>query len=411
MTINKNQQGSGAFQSKMFFALWIATIFANVAMWIQNVGAGWVMVSLTPSPFMVALVQSAITLPVFLLGLPSGVISDLIDRQKLLLWTHAGMFLASGVLALASYVEILGPWTLLFLTFIVGCGAALAITARLVSISDVVPRSALVQALALNSIAYNSARAVGPALAGILLAWLGPTAVFVAAACMFGVVVVIQLRFFTPPAQDAASGESAINAMLSGLRYVRQTPLLHKYFMRVILFVAFASSLWALLPVIAHSLMKFNASGYALLLGCMGSGAVMLGVILEPLRRRYSLDMLTTASGLVFAAAIFLSALSSSTFIVCAALVAAGGAWVVITSITTAAVQTTLPASVRARVVSIYLLVFNGAMAFGGALWGAVASQLGLKATLTIAATLTVCGAIYARRYPILLGKDVDATH
>ncbi|RJG03477.1 MFS transporter [Noviherbaspirillum sedimenti] len=410
MTIDKNQQASGAFQSKLFFALWIATIFANVAMWMQNVGAEWVMVSLTPSPFMVALVQSAITLPVFLLGLPAGVMSDLLDRQQLLLWTHASMFLASGALALVSHLGMLGPWALLFLTFIVGCCAALAITARLVSISDVVPRSALVQALALNSIAYNSARAVGPALAGILLAWLGPTAVFLAAACMFGVVVVIQLRFFTPPAQGAAPGESAINAMLSGMRYVRQTPLLHTYFMRVILFVAFASSLWALLPVIAHGLMKFNASGYALLLGCMGAGAVILGVVLEPLRRNFSLDTLATASGLVFAAAIFISALSSSTFIVCAGLVAAGGAWVVINSITTAAVQTTLPSSVRARVVSIYLLVFNGAMAFGGAFWGAVASQLGLKSTLAMAATLAVCGALYARRYPILLGKDADAT-
>ncbi|RJG03084.1 MFS transporter [Noviherbaspirillum sedimenti] len=409
-TRNQDRQFASAFQYKLFRALWVATMLASIATWMQNVGAGWVMLTLTPSPFMVALVQTAVTLPAFILGLPAGVMSDLINRQQLLLWTHAGMFLATGALAAVSHLGLLGPWTLLFLTFTIGCCCAVAITARQVSISDVVPRTALLHALALNSIAYNGARAVGPALAGILLAWLGSTAVFLATASIFAIVVAIQFRIDTPQPRNTATSERAFDAMLTGMRYVWHAPVLHAYFLRAILFMVCASSLWALLPVVSHDRMGFGASGYGLLLGAMGAGAVVFGAMLEPLRRRFSLDVLATASGLVFAAAILISGLSSNTVIVCISLFAGGGAWVINNSIITAAVQTVLPAWVRARAISIYMLVFQGSMAFGGALWGAVASHLNLSATLILAGIMTLCGVLYARRYPLQLGNEADVT-
>jgi MFS family permease len=399
-----------AFHYKLFRALWLITVLANVSIWMQNVGAGWVMISISDSPLMVALVQTATTLPMLLFGLPAGVMADLLDRRRLLLVTHVGMMLASAAMAALSYLGRLDAWPLLWLMFAVGSCSAFAITARQVSISDVVPRTALVHALALNSIAYNGARAVGPALAGIALTWLGTGHLFALVAVLFAVTVVMQAYLYTPPPKEAKSTERAIPAMRAGLRYVWHAPMLHAYFVRSVMFVLCASSLWALLPVLARDQLGFGATGYGLLLGCMGVGAVASGALLKYLRRRYSLNLLAAASGLVFAAVTLVAALVPVPVIVCIALTAAGAAWVVNNSTLAAAVQTALPAWVRARAISIYLLVFQGAMALGGAVWGAVAAFAGTSATLTVAGALAIAGVMYTRRYPVKLGAEADVT-
>ncbi len=398
---------SNPFRYRLFALLWAGTTLSNIGLWMQNVGAAWLMATLTPSIFMIALVQAATTAPTFLIGLPAGVLADLMDRRRLLLVAQVGMFACAGTLAIASWLSVLTPWTLLMLTFALGACSALSSTVRQASVSDVVPRVAMVSALGFSGIGYNSARAVGPALAGVLLVWQGASAVFVAAACLFAAALGIQLMGYDPPPQEPST-ESPRAAMRSGLRYVRHARPLHAFMLRTIVFVGAASSLWALLPVVARDHPSFGASGYAILLGFMGAGAVVSGFLLGWLRARCSLDSMATAAGYVFAGAIFAAALVAWLPLLCVALFAGGTAWVLNNSSINAAYQTSLPSWVRARALSVRLLVFQGTMAIGSVLWGAVASHFGVVFALCMAGALTLAGLLVTSRRPIKLGREDD---
>ena len=401
---------ANAFGYPLFRTLWSITLIVNLSLWMQNVGASWVMVSRDESPFMVALVQTATTLPMLVFGLPAGVLADLAERRRLLLVTHAGMLLAAAAIAAMACAGMLTAWSMLALMFAAGTCNAFTITARQASISDAVPRVALVHGLALNSIAYNGARAIGPALAGAVLAWLGPAELFLVVAAMLVVAVLLQACFYGPAPAGMQTGEPALAAMRTGIRYVRHARTLHANFVRSIVFVLCASSLWALLPVLSRDRLGFGAAGYGLLLGCMGGGAVASGALMEWLRRRYALHRMATASGLMFAGAMLIAALVPHAGTVCTALVAGGAAWVVNNSTLSAAIQTALPSWVRARALSIYLLLFQGAMALGGTLWGAFASRIGASAVLAIAGALAVGSVLYLRRFPVQLGNEADVT-
>lgn len=392
----------------LFRAVWFAALTANICLWMQNVAAAWLMVQFDPSPLMVALVQTAITLPAFLFGLPAGVYADLIDRRRILIFTHAWMLIATILLYLLLISDHLGAWGLLLLTFILGAGSAVSIPAWQATTSDSVPRGTLSAAINLNAIAYNAARAVGPALAGIIIASAGLEWVFSLNILLLVLVLAIFVFGYRPGPIQTAQREPLLSAMRAGLRYVRHARQLHGHILRTLFFVSCASSLWALLPLVADS---DHAGGYGLLLGSLGAGAVLGGIALNHFRPRISnFRRLATVANLIFLAAMLAAAWTPYLYLISAILVLAGAAWISFNSTTSAAFQTTLPAWVRARALAIFMLTFQGSMAMGGVFWGAVANHLGVSWSLTIAAALIIVGLVVTRRYPLRMGEESEVT-
>ncbi|MNQ57794.1 enterobactin exporter EntS [compost metagenome] len=392
----------------LFRAVWYATLTANICIWMQNVAAAWLMVQFDPSPLMVALVQTAITLPAFLFGLPAGVYADLIDRRRILIGTHAWMLSATILLYLLLISDNLAPWGLLLLTFLLGTGSAVSIPAWQATTSDSVPRGALSAAINLNAIAYNAARAVGPALAGIIIASTGLEWVFALNILLLVLVLAIFVFGYRPGPITPAPQEPLLSAMRTGLRYVRHARQLHGHILRTLFFISCASSLWALLPLVADT---DKAGGYGLLLGSLGTGAVLGGILLNQVRPRISnFRRLATLSNLAFLAAMLVAAWIPHLYLISAILVLAGAAWISFNSTTSAAFQTTLPAWVRARALAIFMLTFQGSMAMGGVFWGIVANHLGVSWTLTIAAGLILVGLAITRRYPLRMGEEAEVT-
>jgi MFS family permease len=389
---------------KLFRVLLSAALIANIAVWMQNVGAAWLMTSLSTSPLMVALIQTAISLPAFFFGIPAGVLADLLDRRRLLLSIFTWMLLASILLIVLLKLDFIGPWSLLCLVFLVGSGSALSLPVLQASISDAVPLASLLPAITLNSIAYNSARAVGPALAGLIIVSFGVGAVFVLNIVLL-LLVLLVFAFCYRPLAHPQPPKSMVSAVLEGLRYVRHERLLHGYIFRIIAFAGCASSLWALLPLTSKLIVGGEGS-YGYLLGSLGLGSVVSGCLLNKLRARFAgLDPLLNLSTVLFAIVMLVVAWVPGLPVMYVMLILGGMAWINFTSPLNAAFQAALPAWVRARAIAIFLLSFQVAMAVGGGFWGLIASVFGVAQALSVAAVCMVLGLLLARRYPIPGGR------
>jgi MFS family permease len=376
---------------------------------MQNVGAAWLMTTLAPTPLMVALVQTATNLPVFLLGVPAGAFADIIDRRKVLLVTQAWMLAAAGLLGALTLAGSVGPWTLLLLTFALGLGSTMNAPAWAAIVPELVERKELPAAIALNSVGFNLARAVGPALGGLVVAAIGAGGAFVLNAVSFVGVLIVLYFWRRSPEHTPAVAERAGAAILAGLRYVRFAPQLHSVLLRSAAFVISASALWSILPLVARDELHSESTGYGILLGCIGAGSILGAVLLARLRSLLSADLVVSGAtvlfGLMNIALAYLTAFGG----VALALVCAGVGWMAVNSSLTTAAQTSLPAWVRARALAVYLLGFQGAMAIGSVIWGGVASRVGLRTTLLIAGIALLVGAALTSRRR-LAGFSLDTT-
>jgi MFS family permease len=395
----------------VFRALWIASVASNIGGWMQNVGATWLMTELTPSPVLVALLQTATSLPVFAVGLLAGALGDVVDRRRLLLLTQAWMLGVAIVLGATTLAGWMSPWLLLTLTFLLGLGAALNAPAWQAIIPELVGRRTLPAAVALNSAGFNLARAVGPALGGLVVAALGPGAVFLLNAASFvGVLVVIFRWRRAPRPPSDVPAERLLGAVQAGVRYARHAPELQAVLVRAGVFILAGSALWALLPVVARQELGLDASGYGVLLGSLGVGAVGGALLLPRLGRWVSVEQRVVGAALVFAGATVALALVHNLWVLNGALLAGGGAWMVLMSSLNVAAQTTTPEWVRARSLSVYLLVFQGGMALGSLAWGALAEQVGTAPTLLGAALAVIVGlgAAWRWRLPADQARDLS---
>ncbi|WP_171938599.1 MFS transporter [Herbaspirillum rubrisubalbicans] len=394
----------------LYRTIWICILAANISVWMQNVAAAWLMTSLTRSPLMVALIQTATTLPAFLFCLPAGVLADQVDRRRLLIICHSAMLCTSALLSVLVRFDLVSPPLLLLATFMLGTGSLLSIPVGQASTSDVVPRAVLLPAIALNGVAYNAARAVGPALAGLAIARFGSSAVFLATSLLFGAIVAIYAVHYRPPARHLPEPEDMLGAIRSALRYVQHAPVLRDNIYRTMLFIICASGLWALLPLVTKERFGADPSAYGLLLASMGGGAVIAGIFLGQLRARVTIGSMAAGAPVVFALAMLGAAWIEHLLSLCAALLAGGAAWVTFTSITNAAFQTSLPSWVRARALAIMLLTFQGSMALGAIAWGTLAGAIGVPSTLTMAAALAVAGLGLLRNRPLRMGEEDEVT-
>jgi len=372
--------------------MWIAAVASNIGTWMHTVGASWLMTTLAASPLLVALVQTATTLPVFLLGLPAGVMADLVDRRRLLIFTQSWMLGVAALLGVLAMMHRIGPWWLLSLTFALGIGSAMNGPAWAAAIPELVPRAELPAAVALNSVGFNIARAVGPALGGIVMAAAGAGAVFIANAVSFlGVIVVLWSWKERPPAVREP-GTRFRDAMREGLMYVRGARSFHAVLIRAAMFSLTGSALWAMLPLVARDEMKSTSLGYGILLGCLGAGSVMGAAALAPMRSRYSVDRIVAAGVLLFAIAIIGLALLKTLALAAPAMLLGGVAWITVMSSFNVCAQTMPPQWMRARALAFYLLVFQGSLAVGSGVWGEIARHVGVRASLNIAAAAMLAG-------------------
>ena len=392
----------------LFRALWIANLASNVGTWLQSVGASWLMTSLSSSATLVALVQAATSLPMFLLSLPAGALADVLDRRRLLLFTQSWMLACATGLGLVTLFGAATPWGLLTFTFLLGLGAALNQPAWQAIVPEIVPREELPGAITVQSVGFNIARAAGPALGGLLVAAAGPAVTFLLNAASFLGVLLVLFFWRRPARESVLPGERFLGAMRTGLRYVRHAPEVIAVIVRGSSFVLCASSLWALLPVVAREELRQGPAGYGLLLGCLGAGAVAGAFALPHLRRGSSMDGVVAVATLVFAAATLVLAWVPIFWVVCAALLLAGGAWLSLLSSLNVAIQTLVPSWVRGRALSVYMLIFFGGLAGGSALWGLVADSTGVSQALWISAAGMIVGLALTWRVHLRSGEGLN---
>jgi MFS family permease len=392
----------------LFRALWLASVASNVGTWMHNVGADWLMTTLAPSPLMVALMQTAENAPLFMLALPAGALADIVDRRRLLLISQGWMLISAVSLAVLTLLGLVTPWILLTLVFSLGLGAALNAPAWQAIMPELVPRSELPAAVSLNSVAFNIARAVGPALGGLVVAAVGSWAVFLLNSLSFIGVIIVIYRWRPAPVESVSPTERIIGAMRAGVRYVRHNPAIRAVLIRTGVYVSCASSLWAMLPLVARKQLGLGAVGYGLFLGGLGSGAIIAAFLLPSLRRRLSLNTLISGGTLLFAAVTAALATVKNFPLLCLAMIFGGVAWMALMSSFNVSIQTLVPAWVRARVLAIYLLVFFGGMALGSAFWGALANRIGISSALMCAAAALLIGLVAAYFYPLPAGAELD---
>jgi len=381
----------------IFRAVWIASLASNFGALIQSVGASWLMTSLTRSPQLIALVQASTTLPLMLLSLWAGAIADNLDRRKVMLTAQLFMLAVSLVLTGVAWAGWLSPWLLLAFTFLIGCGTALNGPAWQASVGDMVPRATLPGAVALNSMGFNIARSAGPAVGGAIVAAAGAAAAFMVNALSYLGLIVVLFRWRPERAPQTLPRERIGVAMAAGLRYVAMSPALNVVMVRACFFGLSASSVSALMPIVARDLVTGGPLVYGVLLGAFGIGAVAGALGSVRLRGRYTTERMVSTASAAFAFGAAVVGLSGSMLLTVPALMIAGAGWVVALSTFNVTIQTTSPRWVVARAIAIYQMTAFGGMAIGSWLFGALAASHGVHVALLLAAAMQVASILLGR--------------
>src|SRR2546425_2861699 len=376
---------------------------------VPNVGGVWLMTRFTASPLLIALMQTATTLPVFLVGLPAGALADIVNRRRLLLTTQGLILVAAAALSVLTFAGLMNVPLLLGFTFVLGLGAILANPAWQAVNAELVPPDELPAAVTLSSVSYNLARAVGPALAGLIIAVAGPAAVFLLNAIAFLYVIIVLFRWHPAPHRAVLPAERLIGAMRTGVRFVQNSPEMQTVLIRTFFFIVFISGLWALLPVIVKQDLRLGASGYGLLLGCIGVGAVVGAAMLPQIQRQIpvvdrQVIISTVAMALVMIALGYLGNLP----VLCLIPTIGWTGWIILVSSFNVAAQEASPIWVRARALGAYLVVYQHGTAVGGLAWGALAASLGDPLAILLAALGAVLGLAAGLRWHLADSEKQD---
>ncbi|MGE5737564.1 MAG: MFS transporter [Betaproteobacteria bacterium] len=399
---------SSPLANAVFRNFYLGSIGAALGYTMQATISAWLMATLTTSALMVALVQSASTAPTLLFGLVAGTLADIVDRRRVIIVTQIVLFAASLVLGFAALIGIIGPASLLFLTFLVGAGFTFYLPAQQASINELVSRDELSRAVALGSVAFNVARALGPALAGAIAAALSSGSALVVGAFFFVPMFIAMRR--TRPTDVALPGvpERLLSGVMIGLRYVRHSAPMRALVLRNLSFSVCASAFWALLPVIARDQLGLGAGGFGLLSASFGLGAIVGALSIPGLLHQRTMNDVVTSGGMLWALAMLVVALTVNTFLALIGAACAGAAWVYVFASLSAGTQSSAPAWVRARAVSMNLVATQGCLAIGSAFWGAVASGVGTRWALGASAAAVLILQWLLRRVQVAMGQEAD---
>ncbi len=388
-------------RNRTFRRLWLASVIAWLGTWLQNTGAGWLMTSLAPRPLIVAMVQAATIMPVFMLALPGGALADIVDRRVFLIGTQLWTILAAATLAALTLGHAVTASVLLGLTFAIGIGSALTAPAWSAIVPELVPREDLVQAIALNGIGYNLTRAVGPALAGFLILLGGTSLAFSLYTVSILAVIGALLSWQRGKRFTGLPREHLLSAMRAGVRFVRNTPAIRHAMVRTMAYSLPASAPWALLPLVVREHLHLGAGMYGVILGMMGVGGVTSGMLLPLVRGRISRNATVVGCSLFSCAGIALLGIAHHWALAAFGMLLFGIGWTSAYATIQAAAQLVCPPWVRARALAIYQLAQNGALTVGSFAWGLLGGQIGMPEALLVAAGLGVALAISVQAFGI----------
>jgi MFS family permease len=394
----------------VFRAIWIASAISNLGGLIQSVGAAWLMTSIATSAYMVALVQASVTLPIMLLSLVAGAVADSVDRRKVMLAAQLFMLIVSLALTVCAWAGLITPWLLLMFTFLIGCGTAFNAPAWQASVGDMVPRTQLAGAVALNGMAFNVARSFGPALGGAIVAAAGAAATFTINAASYIALITVLMRWRPSVPTQVLPRESLGIAIAAGVRYVSMSPAIRAVLARGAIFGIGASAISSLMPLIAKHLVGGGPLTYGLLLGAFGVGAVIGGMSLAKLKQTVSTEGILRWSSAISALAVAAVALSATLALTMVALLFAGAAWVIALSNFSIAVQLSAPRWVVARALSLYQMFCFGGMAAGSYVWGVLADSHGVSFALFMAGLVLFLSAIAGLWNRLAQTEELDLT-
>jgi MFS family permease len=374
--------------------LWFGVLVSWIGTWMQTVGAQWLVVDAPNAAVLVSLVQAANTLPVMLLALPGGVLADSFDRRWLLLSVQGYVFAVGMLLAALTAAGQMPPVLLLVFTFALGAAVAVQQPAWGATIPELVPRSQLRAASRVDLISVNVSRAIGPALAGVIIAHLGGVPVVFALNAASVLVLAVALLTWRRPEPGLQTRERFVPALRAGGRYVWHDPVVRRLLLRATLFVVPAMALWALLPLIASRHLGVGADGYGALFGALGVGAILGAVVLGRLASRLSTNTVLATGGTLYAAALAVVILVPGFLGALVILVLSGMAWMAVTSTLQAELQLVLPGWVRARGIAVYTVTFMGSQTVGALIWGLAAQRLGLEPAVLGAVAVVLAGVV-----------------
>jgi MFS family permease len=408
--------GFAPLRIPLFRDRWMASTVSSIGTWMQDTAGTWLMTSLTSSPLLIALMQTAASLPVLCLGLLAGATADLFERRRLLIFWQSWMLGSVAVLAVLTFLGHISPWSLLAFTFLLNIGSAMNNPAWQAIIPELVPRALIPDSVALNAGSNNLARALGPALGGLMVAAFkrtdtGSAYVFLLNSLSFAGVIWVLVNWKRVPLfKSALPSERMAASIRSGLRYVRYAPDLQASLLRAFTFTFFVSAIWSLLAVVAKRDLNQGALGYGILNGSLGAGAVVAASTLARVRRRFSADRIIAVSTFYEVVTLVILARVHRPSIIIATLVVSGFCWTSTMASLNTSVQLSVPAWVQARALGTYLMTFQGGLALGSVLWGFIAQRASTPVALMASAAGLAASFPVVRRFHILRGGIPDTT-
>lgn len=418
----QSQSGLSPFKSSMYRSLWVAALFSYVGAAMYDVGASWLMASISSDPLFVSLITTATTLPIFLLALPSGILSDIFDKRVILLITCGYMSIISAILGILTMAGIITSTILLMLTFALGAGMTMIRTPIIPMLSGLVPRSELPAALTLSALGGNIGRVIGPTIGGFLVAAIAPWAVFFLNSVSFIVMIIVLRRLAKKPvassndlsenqSQTSLPQENLIRAIRVQIRYIRYSRASRVLIVRAGLFTLCSSALLSLLPYFAKYELGFDSTGFGMLLGSFGMGAVIGGIEFLPrLRPKVSVESMIIGSIALLSMVTFSVGYIQDFGILCLLMALGGAAHITILSTFYTIGAKSAPKWIGARVLAIYLLILNGGLAIGSVIWGAVANEIGIPVTLSLAAISLAATILTKKHYNSTSLDNLDFT-
>ncbi len=413
--------GLAPLRIPLFRDRWVASTISGLGTWMQDTAATWLMTALTGSPLLIALMQTAASLPVLLFGLFAGATADIFERRRLLIFWQAWQMAAVGLLAILALFGVIGTVALLALTFLMNIGSAMNNPAWQAIVPELVPHEQLPNAVSLAAASNNLARAVGPALGGLMVAAFvrastGAGWVFALNAGSFAAVIWVLYAWKRKPLfKSALPAERILGSVETGLRFLRYAPALQAVFVRAFLFTFSVAAVWSLLSIVAarefgHSGRVSGATGYGILNGSLGLGAVVAAVLLARVRARFSADRILAVASVQYIATLLVLGLVHNVWLDILFLIAGGFAWTSTMSTLNVSVQLSVPGWVQARALGMYQMVFQGGLALGSVVWGSVAEHTSVKVALVSSAVLMAVSLPLTLRLHVLRGTMPDMT-
>ena len=397
------------FQNPLFRMLWLATLVSNVGTWMQEVANSWLMTTLAPDPLMVSLVQAATALPMFLLGLPAGALADLVDKRRWLLGTQTWMMLSAAVMAYLTLTGQMTPWLLLIGSFYLSVGAALNSPGWHSVTPEIVPKESLRAAVTANGVVINCARALGPAIGGLVLVKAGPGAAFLLNAISFLAVVFVLYRWKRQPKAKNLPSERFLSAMRVGMQHVRHSPLMRLVVLRAGILIFNVSVVWALLPLLSKVEYGYGPKGYGLMLVANALGAILGATIILPrIRNHLDANQIVSYAWLGYIPTLLILSYAGNPIVPFCAMIWGGLCLICMLSSFHLAAQSVAPEWVRARAMAVYLLIFSGATSFGSLFWGFIGRHMALRECLLLGAFFLLMGSVTSFLAPLKTGEEFD---